>query len=227
MNVREYLSVRRAYALVRQTMPSSGRITFEELAIMCHLSNADVSLRTSQIAEYQGVLRPTMTHRTSHLSGLGLIERTSGESDRRSVCCALSPEGAERLDWILSEMCGAIKSGMPLSRCTPSRMCRIVDAMGAISLSSADLVLLGLRSYGNDDRLAVCELVDRLGLLQPTVSMAVASLSESGKVTRDPGQSLSSRGPRVALAAAGAVRVGQLDEAIGNLHVRTPRRNRS
>ena len=141
MNVREYLSVRRAYALVRQGMPYADRLTFEELAILCHLSNASSPLRTSEVAEYQGVLRPTMTHRTSHLARLGLIERTSGERDRRSVCCALSQEGRLRLDSALLDMCASIKPGMPLSRCTPDRMRRVVDTMGSVTLSSADLVL--------------------------------------------------------------------------------------
>lgn len=81
MKVCEYLSVRRAFGLVRQSTPASGRVTFDELGIMCHLANVGKPLRTSEIAEHQGVLRPTMTHRAGHLSELGLIERRMGRSD--------------------------------------------------------------------------------------------------------------------------------------------------
>lgn len=226
MNVREYLSVRRAYALVRQGMPYADRLTFEELAILCHLSNASSPLRTSEVAEYQGVMRPTMTHRTSHLARLGLIERTSGERDRRSVCCALSQEGRLRLDSALLDMCASIKPGMPLSRCTPDRMRRVVDTMGSVTLSSADLVLLGLATYGEGEGLAVCVLVDKLGLLQPTVSMAVASLCDSGLALRASAGNAAGRGPLVAATEKGSVRISEASEHINSLHVHTPRKRR-
>ena len=79
------MSVRRAYNVVRQMVVSGERLTFEEFAIICHLCECDEPLKTSAIAEYQGALRPTMTHRTNHLEELGLIDRTEGTSDRRNV----------------------------------------------------------------------------------------------------------------------------------------------
>ena len=87
LDLREYMSVRRAYNIVRQMVESSERLTFEEFAIISHLSNSGAPMRTSDIAEYQGSLRPTMTHRTNHLEELGLIERSEGEKDApRSRC---------------------------------------------------------------------------------------------------------------------------------------------
>ena len=87
MDLREDMSVRRAYNVVRQKVESDKRLTFEEFAILCRLSMADTTLKTSAIAEYQSALRPTMTHRTNHLSGLGFIERGEGDTDRRNVVC--------------------------------------------------------------------------------------------------------------------------------------------
>lgn len=231
MNVREYLSVRRAYALVRQAEPAQERITFEEFAMLCHLANSSGMLRTSEIASYQGVLRPTMTHRTSHLAKLGLIERVSGESDRRSVCCSLSGEGMSSLERLLAAMCECIKAPMPLSRCKSGRMRRIVDAMGAVSPSSAELVLVCLLDQREgmgpeEEGLAVCDLVSRLGLLQPTVSMAVGSLVESGDVHRVPLRG-ASRGLGVRLTPAGSERAHAFVGLIEALHVHNSPRTRT
>ena len=63
MDLREYMSVRRAYNVVRQKVESDERLTFEEFAILCRLDVANAPLKTSAIAEYQSALRPTMTHR--------------------------------------------------------------------------------------------------------------------------------------------------------------------
>ena len=93
MDLKEFMSVRRAYNAVRQSVPSEGRLTFEEFAILCRLDFAGVPMKTSDIAEYQGALRPTMTHRTNHLAALGLIDRSEGENDRRNVVCSISEEG--------------------------------------------------------------------------------------------------------------------------------------
>ena len=78
MDLKEFMSVRRAYNAVRQSVPSEGRLTFEEFAILCRLDFAGVPMKTSDIAEYQGALRPTMTHRTNHLAALGLNDRSEG-----------------------------------------------------------------------------------------------------------------------------------------------------
>ena len=93
MEMRDYLSIRRAYNLVRQRVDSARRVNFSEFAILCRLSLTDRRMRTSDIAEYQGCLRPTMTHRTKHLAELGLISREKGETDRRNVVCVLTEAG--------------------------------------------------------------------------------------------------------------------------------------
>ena len=95
MDLKEFMSVRRAYNAVRQSVPSEGRLTFEEFAILCRLDFTGAPMKTSDIAEYQGALRPTMTHRTNHLAGLGLIDRSEGENDRRNVVCSISEEGRQ------------------------------------------------------------------------------------------------------------------------------------
>lgn len=225
MNVREYLSARRAFSLVRQDLPASERITFEELAMLCHMANSQGPLRTSQIAEYQRVLRPTMTHRTSHLARLGLIVRTGSDADRRSVCCSLSERGAHVLSELLRKMCDKIKPPMSLARCTPDRMGRIVNAMGVASLSSADLVLLGLMGAEGGEGLAVSDLVDSLGLLQPTVSMAVASLTTHGRVRR--AGAGAPRGGLVLLTDEGRARALAITEEISSLRVKNARSSRT
>ena len=52
MELRDYLSVRRAYNIVRQQLPTKQRLTFSEFAILCRLRMSGGSLRTSDIAEY-------------------------------------------------------------------------------------------------------------------------------------------------------------------------------
>lgn len=228
VNVREYLSVRRAFGLARQEMPASERITFEELGILCHLALAPEGLRTSEIAEYQGVLRPTMTHRTSHLATLGLIERSSGQDDRRSICCTLSGHGADELGRIVPLVCDKISSGMPMSRCTPQRMRYVLDAMGRLSLSSSDLVLLGVWTgmCGREGTSTVGELVDGLGLLQPTVSMAVSSREHAGDVVRTRTRSGKLVSAGVRLSDQGEAHATRLDEHVSAVRVARPRRSK-
>lgn len=183
MELREYLSVRRAYNRVRQNAEAEGRLTFEEFAILCRLQTSDVPVKTSDIASWQGALRPTMTHRTNHLAKLGLIERAGGQVDRRNIVCRISTEGAARVGELCEETREEIPSGRPLSRTSSQRICRYVEAMGSLYCTAGDLVLIGLL----DETTGACtimKLVDKLGLLQPTVSMSVAALEERGRVAR-------------------------------------------
>lgn len=218
MKVCEYLSVRRAFGLVRQSTPASGRITFDELGIMCHLANVGKPLRTSEIADHQGVLRPTMTHRAGHLAELGLIERRIGESDRRSVCCSLTDAGVREVRRIVTSVCRNITSGMPLCRCTPRRMSLIIDECARASVSSADMVLMALLCSGDGKgSRSVSELVSLLGLLQPTVSMAVSSLEKAGQVVRS---GMDARGVvGVSLADPGRERAEKIEERLEAFHV--------
>ena len=215
MDLREYMSVRRAYNIVRQSVEPAERLTFEEFAILCRLDFAGTPMKTSAIAEYQGALRPTMTHRTNHLASLGLIERAEGENDRRNVVCSISDAGRERLAELTRTQ---IPSGRSLSRTSADRIRKYVDAMGSFFCKAGDLVLLGLLS-AEGEALSIMKLVDQLGLLQPTVSMSVSSLVEEGLVTRFQDAS-SARTSSVSLTEKGEAAARELSERIESIIVR-------
>ena len=46
MDLKEFMSVRRAYNIVRQACSSEERLTFEEFAILCRLEIADEPMKT-------------------------------------------------------------------------------------------------------------------------------------------------------------------------------------
>lgn len=218
MELLDYLTVRRAYNLVRRDCGPDLRLTFPEFAILCRLSNAGGSLKTSEIAEYQGSLRPTMTHRTKHLDTLGLIKRAKGVEDRRNVVCELTEKGERYVEDLCASCCSMIKVGQPLSRIDSGRMSRYVDAMGAVACKAGELVLLGVH-VSEDGTSTVTSLVEMLGLLQPTVSMSVASLEEQGLVERTERQS-QARTSSVQLTEAGAERARELADEIAKLVVK-------
>ncbi|MBO7675589.1 MAG: MarR family transcriptional regulator [Atopobiaceae bacterium] len=224
MELREYMSVRRAYNLVRQETDSSRRLTFEEFAILCRLDTADEPLKTSAIAEYQGALRPTMTHRTNHLAKLGLIDRGEGQVDRRNIVCQISDDGREHVRK-LSELTRAqIIAGQPLARTSAERVRKYVDAMGAVYCTAGELVLLAL--YMDSEReCTVTNLVEKLGLLQPTVSMSVSSLAQSGLVTRNRGKSPTASSSFISLTPEGADAAQKIAARIAAIVVR--RRSRA
>ena len=216
MDLKEYMSVRRAYNNVRQMDESHDRLTFEEFAILCRLNEADAPVKTSDIAEYQGALRPTMTHRTNHLAGLGLIDRAEGAVDRRNVVCSISEKGVERAMELAALTRAQIPTGRALSRTSPERIIKYVDAMGALFCKAGDLVLLGLFS-SESESMTIMQIVDALGLLQPTVSMSVSSLAERCLVERghDAG-----RTTRVSLTPAGVDYARELASGIEDIVVR-------
>ncbi|MCI1934258.1 MAG: MarR family transcriptional regulator [Atopobiaceae bacterium] len=183
MEVPEYLSMRRAYNIVRQQVDTDQRLTFSEFAILCRLSLSEQPLKTSKIADYQGCLRPTMTHRTKHLSELGLIEREKGSLDRRNVVCALTPTGLDRVHNLCELTRARIVAARPSSRITAERICRMIDATGTINYMARDLILLKLAT-SEQGRSSVGELVESLGFLQPTVSMSVSALKDEKLVIR-------------------------------------------
>ena len=49
MDLREYMSVRRAYNIVRQSVEPAERLTFEEFAILCRLDFAGTPMKTSRV----------------------------------------------------------------------------------------------------------------------------------------------------------------------------------
>ena len=224
VELREYMSVRRAYNLVRQETESSYRLTFEEFAILCRLDMANAPIKTSDIADYQGALRPTMTHRTNHLASLGYIDRDEGTIDRRNIVCVISEDGHEYVMELANRTRSKIPAGQPLARTSCDRICKYVDAMGSVYCTAGELVLLALYSDGND-QCTITHLVDRLGLLQPTVSMSVSSLSEKGLVVRSRIEGVSSRSLSIGLTQEGHDDAKVIADKIAALVVR--RRPRS
>ena len=217
MEMRDYLSIRRAYNLVRQRIEPSKRVTFSEFAILCRLSLTDKTMRTSDIAEYQGCLRPTMTHRTKHLSELGFIDREKGETDRRNVVCVLTDSGRSTVEDLCDETRKVNVEAHPTSRITVDRMCRSIDVMGTLNYMARDLVLLALAA-NEAGAMTVGDLVEELGFLQPTISMSVMSLAEEGMVSRG---HLEGEGGAsyVILSDAGHAEADQLAEPIAALNV--------
>ena len=219
MELREYLAIRRAYNLVRQDMSADRRLTFVELAILCRMSVLGRAMNTSEIAEYQGALRPTMTHRTKHLSELGFMVRSKGNADRRNVVCEITEEGKAFVDEACGLICDILRSGSVLSRTTPRRMCNYIDAMGSLTCMSGDLVLLGVLQ-SPEGHCTVSDLVGVLGLLQPTVSMSVAALEGEGRIKRIRQEDAVGRSFDLALTELGAVHARKIEEGIKALVVR-------
>ena len=124
-----------------------------------------------------------MTHRTNHLAALGLIERAEGAEDRRNVVCSISERGRARVEELSDLTRAQIPTGRALSRTSAERIRKYADAMGSLFCKAGDLVLLGLYA-SESDSLTIMQIVDALGLLQPTVSMSVSSLVERGLATR-------------------------------------------
>lgn len=223
MELRDYLAIRRAYNLVRQSMPTDARLTFVELAILCRMDVLDRPMNTSEIAEYQSALRPTMTHRTKHLAELGLIERSKGSTDRRNVVCAITEEGKALIRDIGSQICVVLRSGSVLTRTSPERILHYVNAMGALVCMSSDLVILGI-TQAPECICTVSDLVSTLGLLQPTVSMAVSTLESEGMVYRGSSKESAARSAGIALTSKGMVRS---DELVDGIHAMVVHRRTS
>lgn len=218
MDLREYMSVRRAYNLVRQGTPAKKRLTFEEFAILCRLDIAGRPVKTSDIVRYQGALRPTMTHRTNHLARLGYINRGTGVQDHRNVVWTISDGGHDCVAALCNRICVSISSGQVLSRTSPERVRRYIDAMGSLYVTASDLVLLGLYLREPSPG-TVTTLVHDLGLLQPTVSMSVRSLVEDGCLVRTSAEG-SSRTTGIELTDLGKREAAQLSILVNQIVVR-------
>ena len=184
MDVKEYITVRRAYNIVRQKVPPAERLTFEELAVLALLSSSAKPVPTSSIANWQHALRPTMTHRANHLAALGLIERGEGQTDRRHVVCAITERGEERLSELCSEIRQVLAHGKVLTRIDSTRIKQYLLAMGQYYVRASDLVLMSL-ALSPREGVPIALIVGALGLLQPTVSMSVQSLEERGLAKGD------------------------------------------
>lgn len=227
MRLPEYLSVRRAYNVVRQETDARCRITFDELAILSHLLRCDEATTISAVADYQGVSRSNMTHRVSGLEDLGLIERLPGTHDRRNVLCQVTEAGRREAFSLAGRIRAAIRPGMPLSRTSADRILAYADAMGSLFCSGEGLVLLAL--YSRDFApTRISDLVADTGMLQPTTSMAVAKLCQRELAVREFPETEalpSSRQGKVVVTEAGKRRACELAEFVEDMTVpRAPRR---
>ena len=224
MNTREYLSVRRAYNLVRQQSESAQRLTFEEFAILCRLEQIDGNTRLTEIAAYQNALRPTMAHRMDHLEKRGLIIRGIVPSDRRASWVTISAKGLETVRLLARQTLKEIGSTEPLGRSTPNRIIREVDAMGSIFLTAGELLLLALLET-EDHAAQIGALVEATGFLQPTTSMAVTRLEKENLVRRTSMRGGDGRRTTVAkFTESGEARAEGLEKRIEKLVVRKDRR---
>lgn len=219
MELREYMSIRRSYNLVRKVVPANRRLTFEEFAILCRLNVRGTSFKTSEIAEYQGALRPTITHRTSHLAKLGFIKQDEGAKDRRNIVCFITEKGEEAVEELSKLTCARIAPGQALSRTSFERIVMYVDAMGSLYCKAADMVLLAILDSPKD-ALSITEIVDALGLLQPTVSMSLSALAENGLVQRKHDEALSKRVTMIELTPAGELYCKKIVQQIEDIVVK-------
>lgn len=217
MELREYVSVRRAYNLVRQNVEATERLAFPELAILCHLHVSDGVLSTANIASYQKALRPTMTHRTKHLASLGLMVRQKGDDDRRNVMCKITEQGRRYVEKACEEIRGILHLGNVLSRTSKQRVIRYVDTMGTVSCSTSDLVVLYIYLMG-DGHCTVGEMATGLGSLQPTTSMAVSKLERADLIVRTATNNAHSA--TFDLTESGRALARSFEKAIGSLVVK-------
>ena len=215
MELKDYIAIRRAYNMVRQDAAKDERLTFEEFAILCRLELAEKGLRTSDIAQYQSALRPTMTHRTNHLAGQDLITRDAGEDDRRSVVCEISEAGHARVDELCEAVAEILHSGSVLTRIEPSRVRRYADAMGALYIKASNLILLAMYE-ADDEPMRIGRIASALGLLQPTVSMSINALIADNLITRT--------GNILALTDEGRAVAKELADQIAEIVVRRERK---
>ena len=93
-----------------------------------------------------------------------------------------------------------------------------VDAMGALYCRAADMVLLAILDSPKD-ALSITEIVDALGLLQPTVSMSLTALAESGLVQRKHDDALSRRVTMVELTPQGKTYIKEIVQQIEDIVV--------
>ena len=139
MNIKDYLAIRRSYEMVRHGTTRNKRLTFDEFAILCHLKRAEFGLSPSDIAEYQNVSRPTITHRIKRLVGLNLIDRFEDIRDLRCAVLKITVDG-----W-----CSALKLSMACSDVLRSAAAFGLN-QGTVSMSTDRLIAKHyIARYGN------------------------------------------------------------------------------
>ncbi len=193
VNVSQYLEIRRCYNRMRRETPSSSRITFDEFAILCILHQRK-GLSSTQLAAEQGVSCPTMTHRGNHLAQLGYMTRSSSDSDRRRLRCALTRKGTSYVNRTVQRIAQAADPASGLAELEPSEVVSLVTKMGSRPMSADELTLLCF-AHADTRSMPIVRIVEATSMLQPTVSMAVLRLEGSGCIEHAEGRSATGRRP--------------------------------
>ena len=85
-------------ARLNRELEAGCGISMHEYEILVRLSEApEHTLRMSTLAEHVSHSRSRLTHTVRRLESAGYVERTSCDSDRRGVNCALTPAGLDFL----------------------------------------------------------------------------------------------------------------------------------
>ena len=85
-------------AVLNHELEADADISMHEYEILVRLSEAsDHQLRMSTLAEHVSHSRSRLTHTVRRLENVGYVERSSCDSDRRGVNCALTPAGLDFL----------------------------------------------------------------------------------------------------------------------------------
>lgn len=215
MELKEFLAIRSAFHAVNQHYHNEISLNIMEFSLLTFLARNPKGVQISKLAKEQHTMRATLTHRISQLEKKNLCVRKKNPHDHRIVFCTITSQGIEIVERFCNRMIKILSRGSVLSRITPERLSFYFDAMASFVPNSQDLCLLGLLSASHT--VSINELVDIVGLLQPTVSMAVINLEKEGLVQRTPGAD--TRFVQVELTQAGVARAGTLKEQVGELMV--------
>lgn len=220
MDPKEYLVIRKAYNLMRQESGQADRLTFEELAILCVLYDKEY-MNATQIADFQQVSRPTMTHRGNHLAKLGYINREPGNMDRRQVCCSNTEAGRTecetQLKMLLERLPESIARRMGRGKSAIENMRKQIVAMSGHEILAGSLTLFAFAATELNEEVTITRIVTLTGLLQPTVSMSVARLERSGLLERQRGSETSRRTTIVRVTKEGEQELRDMLEAVNGM----------
>ncbi len=217
MDVNQYLEIRRCFNRIRQGMPPSSRIVFDELAILCEL-HEHKGLSATQVAEYQNISCPTMTHRGAHLSQLGYLGRSSSNDDHRRLRCVLTRKGSSFISRTIASIVDASNPDVGLAEYEVSELIPVIAKMGSLSMSADSMALLCFKQSGAPS-LSVMRIVEMTALLQPTVSMAIMRLEgvgciETPDVSPEVGRRLARRNSGCVLTDAGRVVAEEVAQSV-------------
>ena len=170
MDVHEFLSVRVFFNRAKELLPQAKaekRLSFEEYALLAHVKEAKRPPSLSELADYQGVSKATVTQRVSFLEKSGLLRCIEADEDKRLKTCFVEEAGQEKLDYMGKLLSEQTSPSFPLYCSAPERMTKYVDAVGSQNLSNKDLVVLALGSMHKSNT-SVFQISRALALSLPT-----------------------------------------------------------